>query len=133
MDQIAEADAIRWRQDKSFAVAELKRLPGVKQLAPARFQLPSKQVVNVDATDTAEIERVAEAERHRHQKHGKRPRGRTTTPEERRTAKSLSAAMSKLGCRAAVKCVATAPGKPSDIEMRFSIAHAATLIDRLRA
>ncbi len=133
VEQIDEADAIRWKQDKSLAVANLKKQPGVKLLGPGRLQLPSKEVIDVEHAQTAEIERKAEIERHRHQRKKKRGRGRTTSPDERKAASDLKRALGRAGVRAQVRCVATKPGKPSDVEVRFSSRALEKLLEKLRA
>ena len=129
---IDEADAIRWKQDKSLAVATLIELPGTKALGRTRLELPSHEIVDIEHTPTAELAQKAETERHRHQKKsGRRPRGRTTTPEERKEANDLKRAMARLGIRAKVECIATKPGKPSDVTLRFTCAAIEKLVARL--
>ena len=129
---IDEADAIRWKQDKSYAVAALKELPGTMALGRTRLQLPSREVIDIEHTPTAELTEKAETERHRHQKKsGPRPRGRTTTPEERKQANELKRALAHIGIRAKVECIATKPGKSSDVALRFACTAIDDLVARL--
>lgn len=132
VEHVTEADAIRWLEDRSLAVAQLKRLPGVKELSGNRLRLPSKRVVDPDETPTTELVAAAERERHALQKPGKRTRGRTTTPDERGLGRDLGRALAARGVAAKIQCIATRPGKPSDLQVRFSTAHAGVLLRLLR-
>ncbi len=60
---------------------------------------------------------------------GKRPRGRTTTAKERKTAEHLAAALKKQGVACGVKVRATKPGSPSLVDLvSISIADAEVLL-----
>lgn len=121
---VRRSDALRWGQDKSSALAELAKATADANDSPATiaaaktFKLASGRVLDLDAAKPAEILEAAKEERQRRQHDGKRPRGRTTTAEERALAKRIQAALREAGLsEARVEAVATKPGQAANLRI----------------
>lgn len=119
--QVPREDALRMGQQRSLALAELaKATPEADtavQLDKATRKLPSGKKVDLGKASGNEI--LAAAKELRTAKPGLgRPKGRTTSEEERSRAASLQAALRAGGFeRARVFAVATKAGRPADVRI----------------
>jgi hypothetical protein len=109
-------------QQKALALIELAKATPEDDTAgelahTERLALPGGESLSPRKAGAREIDRAAKTIRHAHQK-GSRPRGRTTTPEERATAAHLQARLHELGVRTAkVDARATRPGQEAHLRI----------------
>jgi hypothetical protein len=129
--RVRREDAVRWKQDKTIALLELANAtpehdtPGM--LAVEKLRTPGHRPFDPEKTSARKIKEFAKALRAQHGKGS--VRGRTTTPEERGTARAL---LRELGAEhveenTKVEAVATKPGSPSKIRIEVPIDQLSTL------
>jgi hypothetical protein len=131
---VKRKDAVRMGQARSRALVALaKATPETDtatSLAATKRDLPSGKKLDVAKASVRELHAAAKDLRAAQPKVG-RPKGRTTTPEERARAAGLQAALHGAGLtRARVAAVATKPGQEADVRIEGVPMSA---LDKLRA
>jgi hypothetical protein len=118
---VARKDALRMGQARARALVGLAKatpeLDTATSLQRATRQLPSGKKLEVAKASVRELHAAAK-ELRADQPRGARPKGRTTTPEERERAAALQAALRDAGlARARISAVATKPGQEADVRI----------------
>jgi len=118
---VKRRDAVRMGQSRALALVALaKATPEADTaatLATTRRALPSGKHIDVTKASVREIKAAAKEIRGA-TRSSARPKGRTTTTEERAVASKLEAALHAIGVtRARVTAVATKPGTEADIRI----------------
>lgn len=118
---VARADALRMGQERALALVTLARATpeadSAKLLENASRKLPSGRAIDVAKASANEIKAAAK-ELRAAGRTSARPRGRTTTSEERSRAAALQAALHAAGLLGArVTAVATRPGQEASLRI----------------
>jgi hypothetical protein len=124
--RVPRALAARTGQDRATALMALADATPEEDtpadLERAHLRLPDGKALDVAKASTLAIFAAARAIRAAHPKAGK-PRGRTTTPEERALGASLEQHLRAAGAKQVrVEVLATKPGAGADVRIRLSLA-----------
>ncbi|MBI2388480.1 MAG: hypothetical protein HYV09_02585 [Deltaproteobacteria bacterium] len=115
--RVSRRDALKWGKEKSLALVALADATPAED-DPRAIDAKALKGVDPDKASVRELKALAKAERTTGKKKGAVSRGRTSSPEERRTAAAIQAALRKAGVKTAtVSAVATRPGAESNVRI----------------
>jgi hypothetical protein len=119
VQRVRRDDALQWGQEKTMALLELSNATALKDtpsmLEAERLRTPSGKRLDLARSSAAEIRRYAKALRTRRGKGS--VRGRTTTPDERRIAKTIERSLRDEGVEAKAVALATKAGQVSKLRV----------------
>ncbi len=131
VERLPRRDALKWGKEKAHALLELA---DATSAADTPQKIDAKVLGKLDPAKATTREIQALAQKQRAAKKVARPRGRTTTAEERSLATRLQAALRKAGAASAtVVAVATKPGAPAKLRLELPADALAALASALTA